>query len=229
MLARLPRTAWDWFMRGDDPKGARPDSLGAIVDQRKLPDFRAILVDQMTVVQTRIEDAIRGAARGPHWLESDSASFGAAKIDPQRAGEIADQEIDDLKRWLEQRWNASPRDTAILQRLVKSLPGGQKLTQWSEAAPYLLAIVVATHHAFFGPIDLIVLGGYSLATWLMEKLSNEVAARTRAANRGIADRFANLVHEQIELAAQWVERQAPTIDDLRHLDRAATDVSESIG
>jgi hypothetical protein len=67
--------------------------------------------------------------------------------------------------------------------------GADKLTQWSEAAPYLLTIVVATHHAFFGHVDLIILGGYSLATWLTERLSNEVAARTRQANRSINDRF----------------------------------------
>ena len=63
----------------------------------------------------------------------------------------------------------------LLQKLLKHLPGGEKLTQWSEAAPYLLTIVVATHHAFFGHIDLMILGGYTLATWLTERLSNEVA------------------------------------------------------
>jgi hypothetical protein len=227
MIARLPRNAWDWIMNGDGAK--RPEALGAAIEDRKLPDFRAILIDQMTVVQSRIDDSIRAAAAGGKWIESDPTGFAAAKFDADQAGQIADQEIDDLRLWLEQRWNASPQDTAILHRLFKHLPGGEKLTQWSEAAPYLLAIVVATHGALFGHLDLLILGGYSLTTWIMEKMSNEVASRTRSANRRIADRFARLVHDQIVQMTEWINHNAPAADDLRKLERAATEVSESLG
>src|SRR5207244_716767 len=123
------------------------------------------------------------------------------------------------KAWLETRWNATPRDTALLMKIVRHLPGGEKLTRWSEAAPYLLTIIVATHHAFFGHIDLLILGGYSLATWLTERLSNEVARRTRVANRRIASRFARLAHEQIQLACAWVNARAPSHAVLEKLEK----------
>src|SRR3712207_7567240 len=50
------------------------------------------------------------------------------------------------------------------------------------------SIVAAAHGAFFGHVDLLIIGGFSLATWLTQKLSDEVAARTRATNRRIAQR-----------------------------------------
>ena len=50
-------------------------------------------------------------------------------------GRIADEELAELKAWLEKKWNATPRDTALLLKLLRHLPGGTKLTQWSEAAP----------------------------------------------------------------------------------------------
>jgi hypothetical protein len=109
------------------------------------------------------------------------------------------------------------------------LPGGTKLAKWSEAAPYLLTIVLVTHGAVFGHIDLLVLGGYSLATWLTERLSNEVAARTRATNGKIADRFTRLAHEQIERTITWLDRQAPQTRVLDQLDRLAQEASELAG
>ena len=96
----------------------------------------------------------------------------------------------------------------MLLKLLRHLPGGEKLTQWTEAAPYLLAIIVAAHHAIFGHVDLMILGGYSLATWLTEKLSNEVASRTRQANRAIAMRFERLARRQIRQSIAWIESQA---------------------
>ena len=104
------------------------------------------------------------------------------------------------------------------RQLLRHLPGGEKLTKWTEAAPYLLAVVVATHSAIFGPIDLMVLGGFSLATWLSEKLSNEVAQRTRATNRRISERFSELSHRQIEQIAAWVDAQAPSAKELSLLE-----------
>ena len=88
--------------------------------------------------------------------------------------------------------------------------------------------MVVTHHAFFGPVDLIVLGGYSLATWLTERLSNEVASRTRATNSKIAERFTRLAHDQIERTVAWLDRQAPTTKVLDQLERLSHEASEVI-
>jgi hypothetical protein len=114
-------------------------------------------------------------------------------------------------------------------KVLRHLPGGQKLTQWTEAAPYLLAIIVAAHHAFFGHIDLMILGGYSVATWITERISNEVAARTRLANRTIAQRFEKLVHDQIRRSIAWIEAQAPSAGQIDAIESAANELEESIG
>src|SRR3954467_7661875 len=111
-------------------------------------------------------------------------------------------------------------------RLLRHLPGGEKLTKWTEAAPYLLAVVVATHHAFFGPIDLLILGSFSLATWLGEKLSNEVTARSRAANARIAQRFTKLAEEQVERICKWLDTQVPSPAQLMKLERQADALPE---
>jgi hypothetical protein len=217
LLARLPRTAWDLVMRGKAELGA-PENGKLPTD---VPDFQAILAEQLTVLHSAIDDVVRASPAGQRWIEQDPTGYAAVRIPPQRAAAIAADEIQQLRSWLENRWNATPRDTAILQKLLKVIPGGEKLTQWSEAAPYLLTIVVATHHAFFGHVDLIILGGYSLATWLTERLSNEVAARTRQANKAIADRFTGLAHEQIEQAVAWLETRAPNVCALEKLRKSA--------
>jgi len=130
--------------------------------------------------------------------------------------------------WLEKRWNTEPRDTRALQALLKFLPGGTKLARWSEAAPYLLTIVLVTHGAFFGHVDLMVLGGYGLATWLTERLSNEVAARTRETNTRIADRFARLADDQIERVVAWLDKRSPPPRVLDQLERTAQEASEMV-
>ncbi len=238
LLVRLPRTTWDWFMTGKADLSALNDAMEG--DAREVPDFNAALIDQFSVLQARIEDTLRSSLSAQRWIESIPAEqtesapplaaplAGRIFLDRARAGAIADEELADLKSWLENRWNATPRDTAILMKVIRHLPGGEKLTQWSEAAPYLLAIVVATHHAFFGHIDLMILGGYSVAAWLTERLSNEVAGRTRLTNKRIAMRFERLAHEQIKFACDWINGQAPsqqTIDRLRKLaEGLATDL-----
>ncbi len=223
LLARLPRTAWDLLRAGQVGRRGADDMPPDLV-QGKL-DFRAALVDQFVIVQSRIDDVIRASkALAPRMAED----YADAKLDPERAGAIGDEEVASLQSWLENRWNATPRDTAVIEKLIKYLPGGQKLTKWSEAAPYILAIVVATHHAFFGPVDLLVIGGWSLATWLTEKLSNEVAARARAANSAIASRFAKLAHEQIQRTIAWLEQQAPPARELDALNRLMDEISEMV-
>lgn len=217
LLARLPRTTWDLIMHGKAELGSSEDERSP----REVPDFPAILAEQLAVLQSRIDDVVRAAAGGERWIAQDEAAYRAMRMPTERASAIADDELQQLKAWLENRWNATPRDTAILQKVLKHVPGGAKLTQWSEAAPYLLTFVVATHGALFGHVDLMIIGGYSLATWLTERLSNEVAARTRQANKAIADRFERLAHEQIEQACAWLEGRAPRAKELERLARTA--------
>ena len=226
LLARLPRTTWDLFAKGkvnaDELEPPLPKDTGQV------PDFRANLVDQFVLVQSRIEDVIRSDDTGQRWLDDAEADgWSTVKFDPNRAGAIADEELNELRAWLEQKWNATPRDTALLKKLLKVLPGAERLTKWSEAAPYLLTVVVASHHAMFGGVDLMILGGYSLATWLSERLSNEVASRTRLTNRRIGERFEQLAHEQIQRALTWLALRAPPGDALDRLQRLAEQMADT--
>ncbi len=222
LLVRLPRTAWDLVMKGKADTGD-PTEAGP----REVPDFPAALAEQFSVVQSRIEDVLRSSPAGEQWLASPESGWQHAKLDPAAAGAIADEELTDLRGWLEKRWNSTPRDTMVLQRMLKYLPGGEKLTRWSEAAPYLLTIVVATHHAFFGHVDLMIIGGYTLATWLTERLSNEVAARTRHTNRRIGERFERLAHEQITRAIAWLDERAPSAKVIERLQQQMESIGES--
>ncbi len=223
LLARLPRAAWDYVARGELPKTEQPS---AVVDDRTVPDFRQLLADSFAVVRTRVDDVVRSTPA----LSSatDDPTYATTLLSTDRAATIADEELAALKRWLEERWNANPRDTRVVQKLLKSLPGAARLSQWSEAAPYLLAVVVATHHAFFGPVDLIILGGYSAVAWFTERMSNEVASRTRATNRAIADRFTRLAHEQVNAMCQWLDARTPDARSIDALERATTDLEERI-
>jgi 50S ribosome-binding GTPase len=222
ILARLPRTTWDLLRSGRLSGNGKDD--GPTDLSRDKPNFNQAMNDQFTVVQSRIDDAIRSSPRALEWIDD---SYSTSKLDVSLAGQIADDEINQLQMWLQQRWDATPRDTAMIEKLMKLIPGGQKLTKWSESAPYLLAIVVATHGAFFGHLDLLILGGWSLATWLGEKLSNEVASRARQANNAIAARFTDLAHRQIEQTCAWLEQQAPTSKVIAKLAQIADDLSES--
>ncbi len=113
-----------------------------------------------------------------------------------------------------------------MQALLKYVPGGKKLTALAESAPYLLAIGLIAHHALFGT-DLLVLGGYTLATWLTERLSNEVASRTRLANTRIAERFTRLAHEQIQRMCTWINHQAIATKSLDQLENAASELAQA--
>ncbi|MCS7034323.1 MAG: GTPase domain-containing protein, partial [Phycisphaerae bacterium] len=103
MLARLPRHTWDLLRSGQvksvEPIDEFPD------DWRKSgPDFRTALIDQFLLLQSRIEDLLRSAPQAAQWIASDPQGYQAARIDPAAAGAIADEELADLKRWLEERW-----------------------------------------------------------------------------------------------------------------------------
>jgi len=225
LLMGLPRTAWDLLVRGRPP-GIEPPLQPT---SPAPPDFPRILADQFTILQSRIDDLLKESLGARQWLNTCSDAYRQIKIDAAEAASIAEKELAELKLWLEQRWHATPRDTAILQRLLRALPGGQTLTKWSEATPYLLAIIVAAHGALFGPIDLAILGSFSLATWLGEKLSNEVTSRTRLTNRQIGRRFADLARRQIDSVIAYLETQAPPANELRRLSQVADAVAESLG
>ncbi len=226
LLARLPRNAWDLVMTG---KASLEEPTEApLSSEEGAPDFHAALVDQFRIVQSRVDDSLRSSPSGSQWIADNPAAYAESHLDPHLAGQIADEELADLRSWLQDRWNATPRDTAILNRLLRHIPGGKTLTRWSEAAPYLLAIVVATHNAMFGPIDLVVIGGFSLATWISEKLSNEVANRTRLANRRINERFERLVTRQIERTIAWLDGLAPGSGALNDLSGRADAIAESV-
>jgi hypothetical protein len=226
MLARLPRTTWDLIRNGRLGGNGDPNAPSDLSGEK--PNFRTTLIDQFAVVQSRIDDLIRANSSASAWIEASPARYAESKLNPELAGAIVDEELASLQQWLEHQWNATPRDTAMIEKLLRVLPGGQKLTRWSEAAPYLLAVVVATHHAFFGHIDLLILGGYSLATWLTERVSNQVTARARQANSAIAARFTALAHQQIEHTAAWLTQQAPAAEQIKRLAALADRVSEKL-
>lgn len=228
LLARLPRTTWDLF-RGKPVEFPDPTGSGA-EDGRGLPDFPAAVTEQFSLLQTKIDDLLRSNPAVERWLgEEGPESFKATLLDTGMGGAIAQQEIEDLNAWLEKRWNSNPRDTRLLMSLLRRLPGAKKLSQWSEAAPYLLTIVLAAHHAMFGHVDLMILGGYTLATWLTERLSNEVSQQARLTNRRIADRFAELAHEQIERVAAWLDERTPSPEVLSKLEELTEQLTEANG
>jgi hypothetical protein len=225
LIVRLPRTLWDAVIRGKRVTLNEPEVEAA---EPKVPDFRANLIDQFAVVQSRIDDALRSSPIAERWLADSAASYKAAHLDPAEAGKIADEELGELRDWLEKRWNATPRDTLLILRLLQHLPGGKRLVQWAEATPYLLALIVATHGAFFGHLDLMIVGGFTLATWLTEKLSNEVTNRVRATNRRIGERFGQLAHQQLQQIIAWLEQQAPPARVIAKLERAAEELGEQV-
>jgi hypothetical protein len=243
MLARLPREIFS--------SAKRQAGGGAAAEAaRELPDFPALLADQFTLLQTRIDDLLRSDPLSAEWMNEQYAAtriapkikgdttlyikgrvpfisgYAATKIAPASAAAIAMEEMESLRQWLSQRWNAQPRDTQLLLKFLKHLPGGEKLTQWSEAAPYLLTIIVATHHAFFGHIDLAILGGYSLVVWLTQRLSDEVGSRTRLANTTISQRFACLAHDQLGQTIRYIDARAAKRATIDRLERLAAELAE---
>lgn len=209
IVARLPRSTWDLLTTG---KLSTPEPTAIPPVPANVPDFRSELMDGMRLVQSRISDVF--------WAANLPASDPAWRLDVVLAGDIATSEIDELQRWLEQRWNARPRDTRLLERLSSVIPGARHLTRLSEAAPYLLAAACATTNVFMGPIDQAVIGGYLMTTWLLEKLSNEVAAKTRQTNRRIAERFGELCEQQVDHAQAWLDTLAPLPEQLDALESA---------
>lgn len=199
-----------WFSK----KPSRKSQEGETIEIAALPDFHALAVDQFRIGAARIRDILESSERVRIWTAAAREEDSAGWIDPEEAGKIVDEEIESLDRWLKEHWDAAPRDTQAVLHFLNRIPGGKKVIEWSEASPYLLAAVVAASGALFGPIDLLVIGGYSLATWLGERLSNEVTARVRATNRTLYRRFEELMQEQVRLQIDWLEMRVPVEDSL---------------
>lgn len=225
MLLRLPRVAWDYVMRGEISAASLANDGS---QTRQVPDFKSLLTDQFGVLRSRIDDLLRTSPVARTWLAAGGKACEQAWIAPEAAGRIAEEELADLRAWLENRWNATPRDTRAVHALLRYLPGGKKLTALAESAPYLLTIGLLAHHALFGT-DLLVLGGYTIATWLTERLSNEVAARTRAANVRIAERYSQLAHEQIQRVCVWINQQAVASRTMDQFEKAAAELARVAG
>ena len=189
VLARLPRTAFDFFRDADAPADDAPPQVPTA------PDFPRELRESMLALQGRIDDVLR---------ESPLGDVGDWRLPADAAAAVAQEELDDLRRWLEDRWGGKPRDTALLEKL----PGGDKVAKLSEAAPYLLTAYLAASGALFGHLDLLALGGYASVTALLERMSNEVLARTRKTNQTIGRRYAELARRQIGRAAAAAEARA---------------------
>ena len=216
LLVRLPKSIWD-VIGGKSVSIPQPVASSPAGEEAKRPDFRGQLVEQFTIIQSRIDDIIRGTPAGEKWFTSQGESVAKIKIDPNQAGNIVDEELGALKAWLEQKWHATPRDTGLLMKLLKHLPGGEKLVQYAEATPYLLAIIMASQHVLFHGVDLAIYGGFHLTTWLTEKLSNEVTTKVRATNATISERFTALAHQQIKAVGEWADQQSPPMTSLKQL------------
>lgn len=215
LLVRLPKSMWNWTQTGELklPDVARTPSTDSF------PDFRSIVMEQFQAFQSRIDDLLcpYPFLQSPEW-----------KIPPEQAGEIVEQELNDLQQWLETKWNATPRDTAILNKILKLIPGGEKATRYSEAAPYLLTGYLTMSGAIFGHLDLLALAGYSGIVTLFQRLSDEVASRTRQTNRRITRRYSVLVNQQIQKVVDWMDRQAPTDAELAKLEQLMDQVRSRV-
>ncbi len=224
LLARLPRAAWDYTVHGTVAKSSAGSPNGPAKDENSVPDFRALMADAWAVVRTRIDDAVRASPELA--IHANEPAYASIFLPVEQASTIADEELADLTQWLEAKWNTDPRDTRIIRKVLNALPGAGKLSGLSEAAPYLLAVVVATHHAFFGPVDLLIMGGYGLAAWMTERATNEVTARTRATNTTIEHRFEQLARRQVEAVKDWLQSRAASERQIAKVEEAAERLEE---
>ena len=201
-----------------------PDSPAPALDADHALDFAAILREQFVILQSRIDDILRDSPTVARRLNDPTAAV--IKIDPAQAGAIVEDELQTLRKWLEQRWNQNPRDTLLVMKLLRFLPGGQRITKAVEAAPYLLLIFFVLnpghmmHEAIFG-------AGYAAVMAIISKLSDEVAAHIRATNRRIARRFTELGQRQIAATQAWIRQQVPPARQLETLEQAVNYLADT--
>jgi len=123
------------------------------------------------------------------WLTERAASYQTARID-RRKRQNRHEELADLRdcwRSVERQAARYGPDLRLLRYCLAAKSRAIRRT-----TPICSRWIVASHGAFFGHLDLMIIGGFSVATWLTEKLSNEVTNRVRATNRRIGERFAQL-------------------------------------
>jgi hypothetical protein len=213
-VARLPRTAFDLA------RGKTPAAGDAAPDQPTVPDFRGELVDAYASFTARVGDVLAA---------HDLPAEGDWRLPGEPAAEAADEVLGDFRRWLEARWDKTPRDTRAIEWLAKRVPGGQKAVKLTETAPYLLVAASAATSFVTAGAEQVVIGGYLLTTWLGEKLSDEVAAETRRTNTRLAASFADVCERQATAAAAWAMRQAPSPEAVAELADAVDDVARRAG
>ncbi len=216
LLLRMPRSLW-MLARGRKVELPEPEVMPTTPGDA--PDFAAALAEQFVVVQSRIDDVLRSDPAVAGWMDDAQRQYSQTRLDSRQAAVIAEEEIADLQQWLQQRWDTHPRDTLLVMKVLRYLPGGARVTRAVEAAPYLLLLFFLVHPGHV--LHEVLFGvGYAAVAGLIERLSNEVAARTRATNRRIGERFAELAHQQIDRVVDWLERQsAPkkTLDEIERL------------
>ncbi len=225
LIVRLPRAAWRMMTGGEETRAGAGD--GAVA--RSVPDFGRLLMDELIVVQSRVDDLVRSKRCAEGWIAADGEAYAETRMDPGEARRIAEEELAALNAWMEARRDGKPRDTRAIERLLRVVPGGERISTWSESAPYLLAVIVATHGVLFGPLDLAILGGYGLATWVGERLSNEVKGRVGETNRRIQARFERLIDELIDRTRAWLDGRVPAARELAALEDRVDGLEELLG
>ncbi|MCC6238998.1 MAG: GTPase domain-containing protein [Phycisphaerales bacterium] len=184
--------------------------------------FADILEDVFRARQTEIEDNLRSQPAVADWMkqyEGAELAIATSRSDPALAGEIARQEVAALQEWIEKQRHEKPRDTLILLKILRLLPGTGYLVKLFEATPWALLLLLGfvTH---YGAWELVISGGYAAVAYLMEKLSDEVRSRVNQTQQRISQRYDELVRQQIRKYESWLNSKAPTtaqIETLRQL------------
>lgn len=223
-VSRMPRAIWDLVVRGEDV--TLSDRLPA-VEERPLPNFHDLLSEQFSIFQSRLDTQVRAHLEPDSGIDLDATDYKTIFFKSEDAGRIATEELAALKQWLGEKWDAKPRDTRLLERFLRALPGGEKIIAYTEAAPWLLVIVLALQGMAFSGLDWVIIGGYSLATWITEKLSNEVTNRTRETNHLIQKRFQKLADAQTAAMIDWLESRVPDLQQINKLERLMDDLQEA--
>lgn len=197
--------------------------------------IRQSLRDQFQLLQTRIIEVLQnGVSAGDEYeLHEAVVPDQGVLMSVDEAVAIADQELADLKQWQAEHFNATPRDTAILQKIARYVPWGQKALDkaldYAETAPYLMTAVLLTTSSSMGYVDQMVLGGWAVISSLMERLSNEVMERTKQANANITSRFDALCAQQVERVIAWLDEQLPPRAVLDELEAVAGELHRLAG
>ncbi len=192
------------------------------------PPLSKSLREQFIAAQNSMENVLLGDPYGKKWITQSELAYQATKLPVEDAKQIYQTQMDRLQQWMNQRRDATPRDTEILMKLLRLLPGGKKLIKWTEAAPWLMIVILVTHGAFFGHWDVPLIGGYYLFNFLAQRFSDEVKKRARQANSDIEADFVDLNLQQVRRIVQWINQQVPSHQMIEQLRRAVEDLSRIV-